>query len=437
MATMKNGAEAKKKYQCSRCGKTLSEIKFYKHADGTPDEYCKECLCAHVKNFEPDTFLWILERMDVPYIPSEWNKIRDKKYAEDPKKGTGGPVVMGCYLSKMKLNQWVNKETGKRYTWADTEMLQKKLSNEKTDEELAAEQERNEELKKAYEAGAISEAEYKTLVAPEPTPEPEVTGPIVGPGQPISQQDLMAMFPGADPFGQTFIPEDDLPDPAADLTDEDKIYLALKWGRLYKPNEWIELEKKYDEMMNSFDIQDADTRNTLILMCKTDLKMNQAIDCGDVDGYQKLARVNDGLRKSGKFTAAQNKDKDADQIDCTGVLIAACEREGGFIPRFCTDVPQDMIDISIQDTQKYLYNLVTKDLGFGQQIENYLKKIQLEHENMNRDIDDEEEEITDENIAEYYERIAEEREEDKEKQVDEHSNAYDKFAKEDKEDGIS
>jgi hypothetical protein len=95
-----------------------------------------------------------------------------------------------------------------------------------------------------------------------------------------------------------------------------------------------------------------------------------------------------------------------------------------------------MIDISIQDTQKYLYNLVTKDLGFGQQIENYLKKIQLEHENMNKDID-EEEEITDENIAEYYERIAEEREEDKEKQVDEYSNAYDKFAKEDKEDGIS
>ena len=432
MATLKSGStEVKKKYTCKRCGRTLSELKFYKHADGSPDEYCKDCLCAHINNFDPETFLWILERMDVPYIPIEWNRLRDKKYAVDARKGTGGPAVMGSYLSKMKLNQWINKETGKRYTWADSEMLQKKFMHEKTEEELEAEQERNEELKKAYEEGTISEAEYKTLISPDPEPVPDFSA--IPPAQP---QDITQMFPGASPLEDTsYIPEDDLPDPAADLTDEDKIYLALKWGRLYKPNEWVELEKKYDEMMSSFDIQDADTRNTLILMCKTDLKMNQAIDCGDVDGYQKLARVSDSLRKSGKFTAAQNKDKDNDQIDCTGVLIAVCEREGGFIPRFCTDVPQDIIDISIQDTQKYLYNLVTKDLGFGQQIENYLKKIQLEHEANNKEIIEEEEEITDENIAEYYERIADEKEEDN--QIDEFSNAYEKWKKEGEEDGTS
>ena len=123
--------------------------------------------------------------------------------------------------------------------------------------------------------------------------------------------------------------------------------------------------------------------------------MNQAIDCGDVDGYQKLARVSDSLRKSGKFTAAQNKDKDNEQIDCVGVLVAVCEREGGFIPPELVDVKEDMIDVSIKDTQKYLYNLVTKDLGFGQQIENYLKKIQLEHDNIEAMESMDEEEITD------------------------------------------
>ena len=62
-----------------------------------------------------------------------------------------------------------------------------------------------------------------------------------------------------------------------DLTEEDKIVLAMKWGRLYKPDEWIAMEKTYTEMMNSFDIQDADTIKTLILIliCKTrNLKMN-------------------------------------------------------------------------------------------------------------------------------------------------------------------
>ena len=31
--------------------------------------------------------------------------------------------------------------------------------------------------------------------------------------------------------------EDDLVDLGEELTDDDKIYLAMKWGRLYKPAE--------------------------------------------------------------------------------------------------------------------------------------------------------------------------------------------------------
>ena len=411
-------AEPKKKYTCSRCKKTMSELKFYTYKDGSKVEMCKDCLCAHVNNFEPDTFTWILKKMDVPYIPWEWNTLRDRKYQEDPKKGTGGPAVLGKYLAKMKLKQWYDKETGKPYTWDDTERLIAELGQETemTEEEKAEEEARIHEIEDMYSKGEISEAEYKTLTSTESQVEAAET-----------------LFPGAldnasevspfESFDAQYMSEDELPDPAAELTDEDKIYLAMKWGRLYKPNEWVTLEQKYTEMMNSFDIQDADSRNTLILLCKTDLKMNQALDCGDIDGYQKLSRVSDSLRKSAKFTAAQNKDKDNEQIDCTGVLVAVCEREGGFIPNDLVDVKEDMIDVSIKDTQKYLYNLITKDLGFGQQIENYLKKIQLEHDNIEAS-ENEEEEITDENIAEYYERIEEEKETDS--QITQESNAYDR-----------
>ena len=407
----------KKKYTCSRCKKTMSEIKFYTYKDGSKVEMCKDCLCAHVNNFEPDTFLWILKKMDVPYVPSEWNILRDKKYQEDPKKGTGGPAVMGKYLAKTKLKQWSDPETGKPYGWDDADKAIERFGQapELSEEDKAEEEARQKEIQEMYERGEIPEAEYRTLTSTE------------------SQFEAATMFPGAEDvssgdkpfdFDSQYMSEDELPDPAAELTTEDKIYLAMKWGRLYKPNEWIALEKNYNEMMNSFDIQDADSRNTLIHMCKTDLKMNQAIDCGDIDGYQKLARVSDSLRKSGKFTAAQNKDKDNEQIDCVGVLVAVCEREGGFIPPNLVEVKPDMIDVSIKDTQKYLYNLVTKDLGFGQQIENYLKKIQLEHDNIEAMENMDEEEITDENIAEYYERIEEEKIEDS--QITQDSNAYDR-----------
>jgi hypothetical protein len=38
-----------------------------------------------------------------------------------------------------------------------------------------------------------------------------------------------------------FLPEEELPDLAADLTLEDKKYLVMKWGRTYKMNQLIEL----------------------------------------------------------------------------------------------------------------------------------------------------------------------------------------------------
>ena len=169
-------------------------------------------------------------------------------------------------------------------------------------------------------------------------------------------------------------------------------------------------------MMNSFDIQDADTKSTLILLCKTDLKMNQAIDAGDVDGFQKLSRVSDSLRKSAKFTAAQNKEQKNDYVDSVGEIVAICEKEG-FIPRFCTDIPQDKVDKTLKDMNNYLYKLVTQDLGFGQQIEDSLKKIQLQKEMNDSEIllDEEDEdslELQDEDFSDYYEHIHNEKEKD-------------------------
>ena len=386
---------------CEKCNKTMDENNFYTYKDGHKTELCKKCLTMHINNFDPSTFLWLLEKMDVPYVPEEWNVLRDRAYAKDPLK-MNGMSVFGKYLSKMKLKQW------KDYGWADTERLQEE--NKKKAEEKAEEiAEREADAKERFERGEISEAQYKTLTSTEKQFENRVMMP-----------------PGSVPGGiapnafdeNNFISEEELPDPALDLTQDDKVYLAMKWGRLYKPNEWIELEKKYNEMMNSFDIQDSDTTGTLILICKTYLKMNQAIDCGDMEGYGKLSRVYDSLRKSAKFTAAQKKEQKEDYVDSVGALVAMCEREGGFIPRFATDIPQDKVDATLQDMNNYIKKLVTQDLGFGQQIEDSLKKIQIQKEmndaeQLATENGDEVPMLNDENFADYYEDIAEQKEQDK------------------------
>lgn len=69
------------------------------------------------------------------------------------------------------------------------------------------------------------------------------------------------------------------------LTDEDKTYLRIKWGKGYRPSEWIQLEQLYEDMMASYDIQGAGHIDTLKLVCKTSLKANQLIDMGDVEGF--------------------------------------------------------------------------------------------------------------------------------------------------------
>ena len=381
-------------YTCEKCHKTMDEKQFYTYKDGNKTELCKKCLTMHIDNFNPDTFFFFLKKMDVPYVPSEWNVLRDRAYAKDPNK-MNGMSVFGKYLSKMKLKQW------KDYGWEDSERLQaKELENNK--DKMEEWQELEKITQERFENGEISEAEYKTLVSAS-TQNEMLNGPTTMP---------IAAAPPEDPY----IQEDELYDLSEELTEEDKKYLAMKWGRLYKPSEWIELEKIYEQMTASFDIQDADTINTLILICKTNLKMNQAIDIGDLDGFQKLSRVSESLRKSAKFTAAQNKEEKNDFVDSVGELVSMCEREG-FIPRFATDIPQDKVDLTLKDMNKYLYKLVTQDLGFGQQIEDALQKIKIQQEmqennDLSLDVDADSEELIDQDYEDFYQSVYNQKEKD-------------------------
>ena len=339
------------KCTCIKCKRTLADTKFYTYKDGAKCELCKDCLTMHIDNWDPETFLWILEKFDLPYIESEWNILRDRAYAKDPHKMTGLSVI-GKYISKMKLKQFKN------YTWADSDRL-----NQEANVRLqmmggsAGTEEEQEHIKEAYENGEISEAQYKTYIqttAPEPRFE-QISGQIkeVGCGFP---QDV------------------ELIDVGADLTAEDKVYLAMKWGKMYSAADWVALEKMYNDFQNSFDIQDAATDKTLMFICKTSLKMDQALDIGDFDTYQKLSKVYDAQMKSSKFTAAQNKDEKTKQFDAIGELVAYCEKTKGAIPEYVIDTPLDIVDKVIDDLQAYTRNLITSDSGLAQQIEEYIKK---------------------------------------------------------------
>jgi hypothetical protein len=85
--------------------------------------------------------------------------------------------------------------------------------------------------------------------------------------------------------------------------------------------------------------------------------------------------------KSGKFTAAQNKAENGEYIDSISELVMICEKEG-FIPRYYVDGPQDKVDRVLEDTQRYVYNLVTEEMGLGNLIENAIKQLKDEQESI-------------------------------------------------------
>lgn len=350
----------------------MADTNFYQYKNGTKAELCKSCLTAHINNFEPETFLWLLEKFDVPYVEAEWNVLRDRAYAKDPIKF--GPMsVFGKYLSKMKLKQWM------KYNWADTEMLKKKAEeeaklhggpNQKSVEDL-------EEMKAAFEAGEISQAQYQTYLAvnkpeDEYMYDPNTQQVVLKGSQPPAGGGI---YPTNDnPFEQV-----ELPNFSEQLTAEDKIAMALKWGQLYSAADWVSLEEAYQEYDKSFDLHNADLIRGTKQLCKLDLKCNQALDSGDIDAYAKLSRASDSLRKSLKFTEAQRKEDKDSEFSCYGQIVAWAEanNDEDYIRKIDLTVDRDIVDEDIRDMKNFTQNLIKDDPAVFKMIEEYIKKREI------------------------------------------------------------
>ena len=203
-------------HYCKKCGKTMDDKQFYtsKNLEKYPPDgkmdICKKCLTMHVDNWDPETYKWILQEIDVPYIKEEWNGLLEK-YGKDPKKVTGLTII-GRYLSKMKLKQW------NKYTWADTETLEKDSIDKKV---------------LNMKAQGFTEDEIQEQLSIDRTPQ-----------KPKELEDVQA--PVGTPEYEDPEEDDDFGD---QLTEEDKLVLRLKWGRGYSWEERVRMEQLFKEQV--------------------------------------------------------------------------------------------------------------------------------------------------------------------------------------------
>ena len=387
-------AEAMEKRTCQKCNRFLNIDQFYRsrNLEAYPPEgylpVCKKCFTMHLNNWEPSSITPLLEIMDVPYIPEEWEALL-QRYGQDPKK-TSQTAIFGRYLSKMKLKQFSD------YRFADSERI---LEEREKQKQIAAARDESYRLRYAAiqdgnvldkvnaDISLLSDDEILELF-------PQVE----------YQQQLQQGFLGAQQFQQ--VPQE--PSVEDQIPIEDKMKLSIKWGKTYTINEWLTMERMYRDMLESYEIKTASHLDYLKMICKTSLKMNQSIDVNDFEGYNKLAKVYDSLMKSAKFTAAQNKTESENEFQAVSELILMAEEEG-FIPRFDVSVPQDIIDATMRDMERYLNTLVREEQGLGNLIEVAISQMKREEEanaELEAALEGEsfvEEDLTDEDYIDFYE----------------------------------
>ena len=339
---------------CKKCGRERAATKFFKKKTKERIDICVDCLTMYIDNYDYTTFSWILEMFDIPYIKNVWIKMANDIYLKNPAKFSNRSVI-GKYIRTMNMKQYAD------YCFADSDKLNMAQEMAKERREATVDKDYVLQLQKELEEGKISKAQYDTLSPETPSSIDKEEEEFIA----RKEEAIKPIQQGAD--------EGEI---RKQLTDEEYQYLLMKWGYLYQPSQLVQMEKLYNKYANEYELN-VDREDTLKKICKTSLKMDEALDVGDTQSYQKLASVYDQLRKAGKFTEVQNKEEQERYLDSIGELVALCEREGGPIKEFVDpdEYPQDKVDFTIKDLKSYNYNLATNELNLSDLIQTYIDKL--------------------------------------------------------------
>lgn len=304
---------AQKRQICEKCGRNLrveSHSDYWRKRTGGWATVCKECMVNGKDPRDEKQFLPILKELDFPYVEKTWVLQFNRAYRQNPD-NVDLVKFFGRYLRSLSLasssaggkgfdaTEELNslpsaKATEPMYTFEDLERLA--AEDAKKVEELKRKEEEKEAKRKTKEEIPKRGPGRPRKERPPEEEKPAKKAKKVKEASAATMATLVPQTPP--PYMATLgIDEENI---ANELTDEDKKYLALKWGMLYKPSEWIALEDKYQKYAAEYEMN-VDREEVLRSICKTNLKMDQALDICDFKAYKDLSMVYDQLRKSGKF----------------------------------------------------------------------------------------------------------------------------------------
>lgn len=414
---------AEGKIVCESCGRTLNPQQFVKYTDGRRCEICIDCMCTGVDNTDMKTFLHILRHFDVPFKAALWARYSNTAFTKNPM-GFGPTSVVGKYIRVMHMKQYSNmhyrdsdrealvvpdaqirRPSNIADVWGPLERLEDLHEPlppppfEGADETTAYADRARKLMENKSDRDSLSKAVQDLVDAGATPSEAAAAVPTWAGSMPsvkeVKDDGTVSRKKQSDANLSSLGGNADVDVGAVPgllmqmnagrndetvlntLTPDDQQYLIAKWGAYYTPSQWVRMERMYNEYAQEYELS-VDRAETLRKICATSVKMDEALEQGDVNSYRALAGVFDQQRKSANFTEQQNKEGRQRPLDTVGEMIAMCEREQGPIPQWANpdEYPRDKIDQTIRDYKTYVSNLVRNEMGLGAIIESFVAKLE-------------------------------------------------------------
>lgn len=154
------------------------------------------------------------------------------------------------------------------------------------------------------------------------------------------------------------------------LADEERRKLQEKWGYNYDDEALNYLEKLYDGLLLTQNINGALQGDQALKICK----ISYEIDCRIREGadFDKLLASYDKLVKTGEFTPKNVKN--ASDFESMGELCRWLEQRG-FVNQFYDGETRDVVDETIKNIQSWNQKLYTNESGIGDEITQRVKAL--------------------------------------------------------------
>lgn len=150
------------------------------------------------------------------------------------------------------------------------------------------------------------------------------------------------------------------------------------WGSNHSKEDVLRLQELYEKMKLSYEIETESHEDLLKKICRVSLKMDKALDEDDHKKFKEYHGTYKAMMSDAKFNPVQRSASDkVGGMNTFGEWFEAVEKDG-FIPKFHTDEPQDIVDATINNMMEWTRKLVLGDSNLAVLVEQALTKLNIE-----------------------------------------------------------